>query len=169
MSAYHMPFLNMNHFFLFFVYTSIIQIIKCTRCLHTNLSYASYIDGGKDHSQQIIVWFIPKLKPYVFFISVQSLLRVSKHIYSIRYPEFIQKKINQALKLHYTVVEVLTPVNPNVTNSQWQHTLNYHLKIKTWQHFSLEWNDTEIGYTKIISLIYLKKKTLLDFQNPTII
>lgn len=42
-------------------------------------------------------------------------------------------------------------------------------KIKTRQQFSLEWNDTEIEYTTIISLIYFKKKTLLDFQNPTII
>lgn len=71
----------------------------------------------------------------MFFISVQGLFRVSKHICIIRYPEFIQKKINQALKLHFTVVEVLTLAIPNITNSQWQHTLNYHLKNKNMTTF----------------------------------
>lgn len=51
--------------FLFFV--SIPQLSKSSNVQDGCLSYASYIDGGKDHSQQIIVWFIPKLKPYVFY------------------------------------------------------------------------------------------------------
>lgn len=93
----------------------------------------------------------------MFFTSVQSLLRVSKHICIIRYPEFIHKKINQALKLHFTVVEVLALVNPNVTNSQCQHTLNYHLINKNMK--------------TIISLIYLKKNSFRFSKsyNPYII
>lgn len=135
-----MPFLSMNHFFLFCLYLNHPnhQMYKMAALVTQVIQMAVKITRNKSSL------IYPKTKTLCFFISVQSLLRVSKHICIIRYPEFIHKKINQALKLHFTVVEVLTLVNPNVTNSQCQHTLNYHLINKNMK--------------TIISLIYLKKQ-----------
>lgn len=86
-------------FLFFLVYTSIIQIIKCTRWLHIHPSYASYIDGGKDHSQQIIVWFIPKLKPYVFLLAYKVFWEFLSIFALLDTQNSYQKKNQSSLKV----------------------------------------------------------------------
>lgn len=133
MSVYHMPFLSMNHFFFLCLYLNYPNHQMYKMAVHPSQLRKLY--RWRQRSFAAIHRLIsPKTKTLCFSLVYKVFLEFLS-TFALLDTQNSYKKINQALKLHFTVVEVLTLANPNITNSQWQHTLNYHLKNKNMTTF----------------------------------